>query len=277
MNEKIEKAAKAIWANARVLEQRRFEHRYANGGKDAILEALAPYKTADGGYGYALEPDGRGPVSQPGHIWTALEVLEEIDAVDPAICDHLQTITAPDGGIPLALPSLEPYPRAPWWVIEAGSSLIPTAEVLSRVIHVDHPWVANATEFCWTEVRRIGKTHPYEAEAAVTFLDAVGGEEEAARIGALVKEQGLVGNQPEGYAANEIHRAYDFAKRPDSLARRWFGDAEMDAALDELESLQAEDGGWHPNWLVWTPATGPEWTGVVTLRALKILADYGRI
>ena len=85
MNEKIEHAAKAIWSNARVLEQRRFEHRYGDGGKDAILAALAPYRTADGGYGYALEPDRRGPMSQPPHICAALEVLGELDAVDPAI------------------------------------------------------------------------------------------------------------------------------------------------------------------------------------------------
>src|SRR5262249_33663284 len=124
------------------------------------------------------------------------------------------------------------------------------------------------------------KTHPYEAEAAITFLDAAGGAEaeaQAARIGELVKDQKLVGHQPEGYASNEVHRAYDYAKRPDSLARRWFSDAEMDAPLDELEALQADDGGWHPNWLIWTPATGPEWTGVVTLRVLRMLALYGRI
>jgi hypothetical protein len=211
-------------------------------------------------------------------VWAALEVQHELDAVDPGICDYLETITADDGGIPLALPSLEPYPRAPWWGIEPGGSLIATAEVLSRVIHVEHPWVQRATAFCWTRVKAIEKTHPYEAEAAVTFLDAVpDGAEEAARVGAIVKRQNLVGHQPEGYAADEIHRPYDFAKRPESHARSWFTDQELDAALDELESLQGDDGAWRPNWLIWTPATGPEWIGVVTLRALKMLADYGRI
>jgi hypothetical protein len=280
MNETISRAAGAIWSSARVLEQRRFEHRHLNGDAESVLAALAPYRTADGGYGYALEPDGRGPVSQPPHVWAALEVLEELGAVDPAICDHLETISAPDGGLPLALPSLEPYPRAPWWGIEPGGSLIATAQVVSRLKGVEHPWVERATAFCWGQVEAIGTTHPYEAEAAIAFLDSVGGERAeaaAARIGELVREQGLIGHAPEGYAANEVHHPYDFAPRPDGLARGWFSDAEMDAALDHLASEQGEDGGWHPNWLIWTPAIASEWVGVLTLRRLAILGAYGRL
>jgi hypothetical protein len=277
MNETVSRAAGAIWSSARVLEQRRFEHRYLGGDPAAVLAALVPYRTADGGYGYALEPDGRGPVSQAPHIWTALEVLDELDAVDPAICDHLQTITAPDGGLPLALPSLEPYPRAPWWGISEEGSLIATAHVLAHLTGVEHPWVERATAFCWERVEAIGKTHPYEAEAAVVFLDAVGGEAAAARIGELVREQHLVGRTPEGYAADEAHQAYDFAPRPDSYARAWFTDAEMDEALDHLAAAQGEDGGWHPNWLIWTPAIATEWIGPATLRALRILEAYGRL
>src|SRR3954464_2123587 len=190
MNETLTNAANAIWSSARVLEQRRFEHRYLGGDAAAIHAALAPYRTGDGGFAYALEPDGRGPTSQPPHIWQALEVLEELDAIDPAICDHLQTITNPDRGVPLALAPLEPYPRAPWWGLDPDSSLIATAQDASRLKHVDHPWVHKAAEYCRTTVAPTGKTHPYEAEAAIVFLDAFGGEDEAARIGALVKEQG---------------------------------------------------------------------------------------
>ncbi len=277
MNETISRAAGAIWTSARVLEQRRFEHRYLGGDAASVLAALAVYRTADGGYGYALEPDGRGPVSQPPHVWTALEVLEELDAVDPAICDHLETVTAPDGGLPLALPSLEPYPRAPWWGIEPGGSLISTAQVLSRLKDVSHPWVERATAFCWERVNGLGKTHPYEAEAAIVFLDAVGGEAAAARVGELVREQGLVGTAPEGYAADEVHHPHDFAPRPESFARAWFTDAEMEASLDRLAADQGEDGGWHPNWAIWTPAIASEWVGILTLRQLGILEAYGRV
>jgi hypothetical protein len=277
MSETLDRAADAIWTSARVLEQRRFEHRYHGGDREPVLDALAPYRTADGGYGYALEPDGRGPTSQPPHIWTALEVLEELDAVDRALCDHLETLTAPDGGLPLALPSLAPYPRAPWWGIRPEGDLIATAQVVSRLIGIEHPWVERATAFCRERVDALGRTHPYEAEAAIVFLDAVGDEAGAERLGALVREQQLIGRVPDGYAEGEMHHAYDFAPRPDSLGRRWFSDAEINAALDQLASEQREDGGWHPKWAIWTPVIASEWIGVLTLRALKVLEAYGRL
>ena len=67
---------------------------------------------------------------------------------------------------------------------------------------------------------------------------------EAARLEGLVREQDLVGTQPEGYSPGEIHHATDFAKRPDSLARGWFSDAEVEAGLDVLAARQRDDGGW---------------------------------
>ena len=127
----------------------------------------------------------------------------------------------------------------------------------------------------------IDKTHPYEVEAAITFLDAASdrprAEAAAERLGGLVREQGLVGQQPEGYSAGEIHHPHDFASHADSLARPWFSDAELDASLDLLESRQAEHGGWDITWAVWTPAIKIEWSGLVTIAALKTLRSYGRV
>src|SRR4051794_34268575 len=145
----IERAQDYVWATARVLEQRRFAFLFGEGEDTAAIRAaLEPYKTADGGYGYALEPDGRGPTSQPPHIWTALEVLEEIGGSDPGIADHIQTLTAPDGGVPVALPTLEPWPRAPWWGIGTEGTLLATALLYAR-LPGEHPWKTGAETFCW--------------------------------------------------------------------------------------------------------------------------------
>jgi hypothetical protein len=276
----IDRAEAYIWKTARVLEQRRFEVLFKEGDPAAVKAALEPYKTADGGYGYALEPDGRGPTSQPPHIWTALETLHDVGATDPAVSDHLLTLTAPDGGVPVALPSMEAWPHAPWWSIGTEGTLLATSLLYAPLSRVEHEWVAGAETFCWSAVDSIEKTHPYEVEAAITFLDAVPdrarAEQAAARLGRLVREQRLVGEQPEGYAVGEIHHPHDFAKRPGSLARAWFSDAEIEASLDHLQAQQREHGGWAITWSVWLPAIEIEWSGLVTIAALKILRAYGR-
>lgn len=274
----IERAQDYVWATARVLEQHRFAFLFAGGDAAPVATALEPYKTADGGYGFALEPDGRGPTSQPPHIWTALEALSEIGRRDPRLDGHLDAIAAPDGGVPLALPSLEPYARAPWWGIEPGGSLIATALIYAHGAG-SPAWRERAEAFCWDTIGAIETTHPYEAEAAITFLDVAPdrarAEREAERIGALARD--LIGTRPESYSAGEIHHPHDFAKRPDSLARRWFSDAEIEASLDHLEAQQRDDGGWPVAWAIWTPAIEIEWSGLVTIAALKILRAYARI
>jgi hypothetical protein len=35
-----------------------------------------------------------------------------------------------------------------------------------------HAWLFRAMDFCWAEVGSLDKTHPYEAMAAVAFLDS---------------------------------------------------------------------------------------------------------
>ena len=104
MSEILDKAENYIWATARVLEQRRFELLFKGGSAEPVRTALLGYRTPDGGFGYALEPDGRGPTSQPPHIYMALQILEEAGGVGEElareVAGHLQTMTTDEGGVP---------------------------------------------------------------------------------------------------------------------------------------------------------------------------------
>jgi hypothetical protein len=94
--------------NARVLDRRRLELRDGKTDPAAVLDALDGYRNPDGGYGWGLEPDLRSPESQPGAAHHAFEVCEEIAPATTsqavALCDWLQSIALPDGGLPMALP-----------------------------------------------------------------------------------------------------------------------------------------------------------------------------
>ncbi|MFI9006630.1 hypothetical protein ACIGNX_05265 [Actinosynnema sp. NPDC053489] len=283
----IEAARSFIWLNARVLEQRRFRYLFDGGSGDAVVAAVEAYRNDDGGFGHALEPDGRGPDSQPLHTYTALSLLAEVGVVEHAetACDFLTTITNADGGVPNCLDT--PGFRAPWWQPSPDSDLLVTA-LLASVLHrmgVEHRWLAAATAFCWRRMTDLTESHPYEVNACARFLDHVPdrprAEREAERLGALVRERGLVdlgdGRAHQGYSEGETHKPHHYAPTPDSLARRWFGDDELAADLDAVAAAQREDGGWTFPWAAWTPVTTYEWRPVVTIEALLALRAHGRI
>ncbi|MCX4684476.1 hypothetical protein OG401_09130 [Kitasatospora purpeofusca] len=312
---RLDAAARYLWTSGRVLEQRRFAHLFGVEGGPAggvtgvpagvptgdpagVLAALDAHRTADGGYAYGLEPDVRGPAAQPIAVPAALLVLEEAGALDHAraraVCDWLAGVAAPDGGVPVVLPSLRPYPHPPFVPVpEEGEppvgALLSTGQTVAPLLRrgIVHPWLTAATAFCRTAVENLRETHPYEAGAAIRFLDAAPdtawARREAARLGALVHEQRIVLLDPArpeearvspGYAPGEHHLPHDYARRPDSLARRWFTTAELARGLDHLAAEQQSDGGWPIHWVRWSASTESEARPGVTLQALLTLRAY---
>jgi hypothetical protein len=277
-----------VWSTARLLDRFRFAHLFLGGERGPVLVALRAYQNPDGGFGNALEPDFRGPVSQPVTVDSALEILDGVDALaDPMVglaLDYLQTVTAVDGGLPFVLTSVRDYPRAPWWEPQGDDppgSLFPTAAI-AALLHkrgVDHPWLVGAAEFCWRRIEALESTDPYEVRAILPFLehapDRQRAEEAFSRIEPKIFEQGLVALDPE--APGEVHTPLDFAPYPEGLARRLFEGEVIEVHLDALAAAQRDDGGWTFNWPEWNSATTLEWRGFMTVRALSILRAYGRL
>ncbi|MBB6420201.1 hypothetical protein HDC93_005819 [Streptomyces sp. AK010] len=176
-------------------------------------------------------------------------------------------------------------------VDDPPSELLATGPVVG-LLHrneVWHAWLFRATDFCWRAVESLEKSHPYEIEAAVTFLDSAPdrprAEAAADRLGRLVREHRLAALDPDGldaypvspgYAPGEHHFPYDYARTPRSLARAWFTDDEMARSLDHLAAQQQEDGGWPVRWRHWAPAPALEARPLVTIEALRVLSAYDR-
>jgi hypothetical protein len=281
----LARAERFVWLTARVLEQRRFAYHFLDGGADPVETALTAYRNEDGGYGHALEPELRGPVSQPAHAAHALRVLDEIGRCGgqraERLCRYLTSASTPDGALPAAC--LPPETTAA--LLEPAGDLLATGPVVG-VLHrngVWHAWLFRATDFCWAAVEALEHPDPQLVQAAVAFLDGVPdrprAQAAAERLGRLVRRQRLAVLEPER-TPDEHHRhyyyAYDFARSPDSLARRWFTSAEMDRALDFLAAAQAPDGGWPARSHSWTPTAHLERRPVRTIEALLTLRAYGR-
>src|ERR1700751_1835897 len=86
-----------VAASARVLDRRRFQRLFEDGPAAPVRDAVAAYRTDDGGFGHALEPDCRAPGSQPAAAEMALRIMNETGAWDEDLvrgaCDWL-----PGGG-----------------------------------------------------------------------------------------------------------------------------------------------------------------------------------
>jgi hypothetical protein len=273
-----------VWTNARLLDRHRFAHRWLDGPPGPVLAALAAYETSDGGYGHALEPDLRAPVSQPAAAEAALRVLGEVDALDGPLgrraVDWLAGV-APDGALPFMLPTALAYPRAPWWQIDPNPpGSITVAGLIAGTLlsaRVSHPWIGALEAWLWDAVERVTELSPYDARGAVAFLDAV--DDEARARAALSRLQPLIAPlvTDEPAAEGETHSPLDLSPRPDARSRSLFNPALVDAHLDHLAAAQRDDGGWMFNWLAWSPAATAEWRGVMTVQALDVLAANGRL
>jgi hypothetical protein len=281
--------------HARVLDRRRFELLMNRTDPTAVLAALDGYRNPDGGYGWGMEPDLRSPESQPGGALHALEVLAEAGPAGApqalALCDWLESVTLPDGGVPFALPLTVTAGSAPWWqgADPAVSALQITSAVASaawRVAAHDpavaaHPWLERATRYCLTAIEAMDQEpFAYVLEFSVGFLDAVhDSHPEAAGLlrglGKYIPADGRV--RVAGGTENETLHPLGFAPYPGRPARELFAPEVISADLDRLAAGQHDDGGWTVDFATISPAGALEWRGYVTVQAVEVLRRNGRI
>ncbi|MBV9604021.1 MAG: hypothetical protein JO027_02875 [Solirubrobacterales bacterium] len=273
-----------IWSTARLVDRHRYAMRFAGGPAEPVIASLAGYQNPDGGFGHGLEPDLRGPESQPGPTMYALEILLEAGMLDTAMGRAarawLARVAEPDGGIRTALPGFESYPHAPWWTAEPKSSFLTFG--LAAVLHAgavgEDEWLARATDWCWRSIEAERQPSAYWLKYACAFLDSVPDADRAnAALEALGGSVDASAIAPAGGAEGEALRPLDLSPRPGTRSRALVGEPDVEAHLDAVEAEQLEDGGWMFDWPAWSLAQTADWRGNVTIRALGWLHDNGRI
>jgi hypothetical protein len=286
----IQRAKAFIYKNGRLLDRKRFEYYFEGGTKEAVLDVLRAYQNRDGGFGNALEPDIRDPHSQPVPTEMALELMAEMDAFDPqiveGICRYLREITLDDGGIPFVLRSVNDYPHAPWWSTDNDHkpSINPTGNLIGllykqnvRVECFQEDWFASNVEYIWRCFQQEKPSGFHDGIQWITFLEHTPDQVRASEVWSIVDEWLSSSKaieldlQAEGY----VHRVLDWAPEPNSYARKFVSDEDVQRHLKALAAGQQEDGGWPINWPAVSPAGEQEWRGFITIQRLKTLKSYG--
>ncbi len=281
-------AKQFLTTNGRLLDRLRFSFLFEDGSARAVHRALQAYENDDGGYGHALEPDLRGPESEPIPGWTALGILDEIDAVrGPALSrllDYFRRSEVKGGGVPFVLRAAARSPHAPWWETGPGpvhGSLNPTAGLVAYLEkhRVRDPWVDSATAWCWNRIDRLDTVDPYQLRVVLAFLDHTSDRARAGqtltRLRPSIRKPEVV--ELDSRKQSDAFRPLDFAPHPSLPSRTLFSDAEVEGDLDRIERAQRPDGGWGVSFPIWTPITRFEWEGVQTVEMLKLLKAYGRL
>jgi hypothetical protein len=279
-----------VASTARLLDRHRLELAVGSGDPEATLAVLAGYRNADGGFGWALEPDSRAPASQPVAALHAFEVFEEVAPLTSRLAldllDWLDAIAVDGGAVPFALPGGASAGSAPMWETAdtESPSLHMTVVVLSiahRVARHDpgvaaHPWLRRATEWATEEIAALdGPRDAIEFRYVLQFLDALDAREELERLGAQLPAEGAM--PVSGGKPDEAMRPLDFSPEPGRPIRDLFDPQTIEADLDRLEAEQHDDAGWDVDWTHWSPAGGLEWRGWATVRAVRILRANGRL
>lgn len=280
----IASAKQFIHANGRLVDRHRLATVIDGAPVAPVLAALRPYQNPDGGFGHALEPDVRCPGSQPASTLHALEVLLDVGAPDdPLVSDAaawIASIAGPDGGVATVLPSADGYPRAPWMEPSAESGFL-TYALAAKLWYAGstEPWLARATEWCWTQLDRPEPVGGYTVKFAIDFLDAV--PDPPRTTAALERLRPALGADgclaiPDG-TEDEKLTPLDISPSPGLASRTLFASDQIEADLDRIEAGQLADGGWTVDFLQWSPCQALEWRGIATVLALRVLQANGRL
>jgi hypothetical protein len=279
MDSDLDAAVSFVAAHARSLERRRLDLLLNGGPPSPVLAALDGFRNADGGYGWALEPDLRSTTSQPVGAMHALEVIAETGGSPalPSLLDWLAANANDDGGMAFSLPFADQEGCAPHWAAaDPASSITMTAQLAAHAHRAGvsgNAWLTGATNWCLETMEQVTEPpHAIELMFSMYFLDAV------AEARPLLKKYTdfvrLDGPTPvAGGAEGEVLYPLDFTPHADSPSRAYFSAGAIAADRERLAGQQKADGGWDVSFQTFSPAAALEWRGYATVQAVKVLRE----
>lgn len=297
--EAFERSRSFVERNARPLEKVRLRFHFDRTPASLVSEELEKFQNADGGFGHALEPDLRTPVSSALATSVAFQILRETGG-DPGatVADAVDYLLRTCDGTRLSwriIPEIAAEsPHAPWWNqagLEEGFNhfqLNPTAEILGYLHDyqefVPPNLIAELSEAILARLAGLERLEMHDFLCCKRLVETKG-LDDSFRIAVLnVLRRSLdstVIQDPSQWDQYGL-RPLQAAGSPDAALFAPLQQA-IDRNLDYEIAAQQADGSWPVAWSwgdqypnEWERAA-VEWKGVLSVEKLVVLKRYGRI
>jgi len=303
----FERAVSWIMEKGRKLEKSWVKSLFFGTSPGSVLQEIQAFQNPDGGFGKALESDLRFPGSSAIATSVALENIHGLLQMVKTDKERNQGMQLVKGALGFLETDFSParqgwfatpaasngFPHTPWWHVEPGKGCAidehwgnPSAELtgycllfrqnLSR-LNVDALSATCMEHF--SEVDSFSSFHELFCYArlyrlAPSLFCREMEERLFSHIQAAVEPDFTV------WQTEYVARPLDFVDSPHEtlgIFEEWI-DQNLDTWVEELESL----GKLLPHWpqSFYSEEMAPawdEWTGVCTLKALKVLKNFGRL
>lgn len=291
-----------IYAHARPLEQAIFACEFEGGTADLVLQELAGFQNADGGFGRALESDLRLPDSSVLATTVGLQMLRrlDVDAEHPLVrgaMDYLMaTYDVDDEVWPIIPAAANEAPHAPWWSLDEGFNerfggflANPRAEIVGYLYdYAELVPAALRDHFTRAVVQHLrtrgdeltGEDIPCYVRLIETPGLPGGVRFELLRLMTPVLDRAVV-KDPARWGRYGL-APLDVVEGPNTPFAALLADV-VAAHLDYEITQHSKDGVWEPRWdwgglypEAWEQAKR-DWSGVLTVRMLTTLGRFGRL
>lgn len=296
-----EAARSFIASQIRPLERARYAYHFEGGPATAVLDALAAFQNADGGFGNGLEPDLQLADSSAIVTTVGLQHLRELkaDASNPlvqAAIAYLLTTYDPSLQTWQIIPAtVDDAPHAPWWAYDdqlsqrwRGFLANPRAEIVGYLYEqaalvppdlLDELGEATALYLEGDPQLEMHDLLCYVRLVETAALPAALRGRMMPKLAAVVDS--LVARDAAAWA-NYGLQPLTVVASPTAPFAGLLADA-IPANLEYLMQQQGSDGAWAPNWSwfgayddAW-PAAERAWKGVLTVNTLRQLRAFGRL
>jgi hypothetical protein len=269
-----------------------FAYHFEDGSVASVLDELAKYQNADGGFGNAMEPDFRLKASSPMATSVGLQYCTELriesdhPIIENAIKYLVSTYDYEDDYWPATSLDVNDEPHAPWWHVgeiappEESAWPNPSAEILGYL----HRHSSHVPDDLMKQLNRRALANLNSSETIEGLYNVMCWDRAYRHIPEPLKSDAekKLSHTVRSVAPLTLEtlreiRVFWLAPSTDSLFLM-YPDNLYHLLREEIKN-QAEDGGWWPTWKwgqyedVW-PVAEKEWAGKITVHCLTALRAF---